>query len=115
MEYLLAPSSINHYSQTSKMLRELGVPTHQNGFKQLCIAIPYYSRTNTQCLSKEVYPFVAEYFEQASGVPIERAIRASILYAWVRREQNVWEKYFPGALKVPSNKMFISTLAEYLE
>lgn len=88
---------------------------HQNGFKQLCIAIPYYSQTSTQSLAKEVYPFVAECFGHASIAPVERAIRSSILYAWLRRESNTWNKYFPGFLKVPSNKVFIATLAEFLE
>lgn len=106
--------SIIHSTRISCILRELGVPTHLNGFRQLCFAIPYYAQTNAECLSKEIYPAVAEQFGHASGISIERAIRSAILYAWINREADAWDKYFPGALKVPSNKVFITVLAEYV-
>lgn len=107
-------SSVAHSARVSSILRELGVPTHLSGFRQLCFAIVYYAQSNSECLSKEIYPAVAEQFGHASGISVERAIRSAILYAWINRESDAWDKYFPSAPKVPSNKVFITVLAEYI-
>lgn len=106
--------SFAHAAHVSSILRELGVPTHLSGFRQLCFAILYYAQTNSECLSKEIYPAVAKQFGHASGISIERSIRSAILYAWINRESDAWDKYFPGAPKVPSNKVFITVLAEHI-
>lgn len=99
---------------TARMLHELGIPIHRNGYRQLCIAIPCYAQQDIQSLSKELYPYVADYFGQTNWQAVERSIRDVILDAWEHRDPEVWEVYFPKFRKVPSNKMFISTLAEHL-
>ena len=100
---------------TCRMLHELRIGIHRNGYKQLVILIPCYALDNTQSLSKELYPYVADHFGYASWYPVEHAVRIAILDAWERREPEVWEKYFPGLKKPPSNKQFIATLAERLK
>lgn len=103
------------YEPTIKMLHDLHIGIHRLGYKQLTIAIPCYAIDDCQSLTKEVYPYVAQYFGYADWHPIERAIRSAILDAWEDRVPVVWEQYFPGTKKAPSNKLFISTLAELLK
>ena len=100
--------------QTIAMLHELALPIHRRGYKQLCIGIPRFALDDTQSLSKDLYPYLAEYFNYSDWHAVESSIRDVILDAWEHRNPDVWEKYFPNQTKVPSNKQFIATLAERL-
>lgn len=100
---------------TSRILPELRFGIHRLGYKQLLLLIPCYALDSNQSLSKELYPYAADYFGYASWQPVEHAVRVAILDAWERRDPEVWEKYFPGMKKPPSNKQFIATLAERLK
>lgn len=100
---------------TSKMLRELGLPIHRVGFHQLCIGIPQFSTNPTQSLNCDVYLYVADYFGFTDYRNVERSIRDVILAAWTNRDPAVWDAYFPGIDKRPSNRLFISTLADRLK
>ena len=42
---------------------------------------------------------------------VEFAIRRAILWAWEHRDDALWETYFPGLTKAPTNKQFIAALA----
>lgn len=108
-------SAAAHPNPASPILRSLGIPIHRIGYKHLCIAIPYYAEGNTHSLTKELYPYVAEHVSHMSWRSVEGDIRSVILDAWNRRDQAVWELYFPGSTKAPSNKLFIATLAEYIQ
>ena len=88
---------------------------HRIGYKQLCAAIPCYARDDTQSLTKELYPSIARRFGYPNCGPVEHAIRLAILDGWERGRREVWEGYFPCALRPPSNKLFIATLAERLK
>lgn len=101
--------------QTRQMLHELGFPVHLIGYKQLCIAIPQYSMNDNQSLTKDLYPYMAKCFRYYSWRAVERAIRNVIQVAWENRNPAVWEDYFPGLRKAPSNKQFIATIAERLK
>ena len=100
---------------TCAMLRELQIGIHRNGYRQLLILVPCYALDENQSLTKELYPYAAGCFGYASWQPVEHAVRLVILDAWERRDKAVWEKYFPGMKKPPSNKKFIATLAERLK
>ena len=100
---------------TCCMLHELQIGIHRLGYKQLTIAVPCFALDDQQSLSKELYPYVANYFGYANWQPVEHAIRDAILDAWEKRDPAAWEKYFPGMKKPPSNKQFIATLAERLK
>ncbi len=101
--------------QTRHMLRELGFSTRHTGYKALCVAIPKYAQNNTLSMTKELYPSLRKQFGYESPSAIERPIRYAISEAWEHGRANVWEQYFPGAEKAPSNSIFIATLAEYLQ
>lgn len=98
----------------SHILHELGLPVHRIGYKQLCLAIVLYSQNDIQSLSKELYPAVAAHFGYTDWRPVEHAIRLAIYHAWSIRVPGLWEQYFTGTTKPPSNKQFIATIAELL-
>lgn len=100
---------------TGRILHELHFGAHRLGYKHLLLLIPCYALDSNQSLTKELYPYAADYFGHSSWQPVEHAVRVAILDAWERRAPEVWEKYFPGMKKAPSNKQFIATIAEQLK
>lgn len=109
------PVLASHSEQTKAMLLHLQFPVHRNGYKQLCIAVPIYAQDPFQSLTKELYPAIARQLGFSDGKAVEHCIRDCILYAYEHRDPEVWEQYFTNAQKAPSNKQFLSTLAERLK
>ena len=99
---------------TIKMLHHLRISVHRLGYKCLTIAIPCYAINDTQSLTKEIYPYVANRLGYTDWHGVERAIRTVILDAWVQRDMETWEEYFPKQKKVPTNKQFMAVLSERL-
>lgn len=100
---------------TSRILHELRFGVHRLGYKQLLLLIPCYALDDNQSFTKELYPYAADYFGYATWKPIEHTVRDSITNAWSSRDLAVWEKYFPGMQKPPSNKQFIAVIAERIK
>ena len=105
--------------QTVVLLHTLGFHTHLDGYRQLCIGIPLYARNPSISLSKELYPAVATELGLPDARAVERSIRNAIEDAWKHRDPAVWVKYFlpkpDGMIPCPTNKAFLSHLAEMLE
>ncbi len=103
--------------QTVVHLHTLNFQTHLDGYRQLCLGIPLFAASPGMRLSKELYPAIAEKFG-GDDRTVEHSIRKSIESAWRHKDPLVWRKYFPpdekGHIPCPSNKMFISRLAEML-
>ena len=97
------------------ILHKLRFRVHLLGYQELLVLLPEYTCDSTQSLSKELYPKVANQFGHTSWKAVEHAVRVAILDAWERRDPEVWENYFPGTVKVPSNKQFLATLAEHIK
>lgn len=100
---------------THIILQELRFGVHRLGYKELLVLIPCYAQDSDQSLTKELYPYTAEYFGYVTWKPVEHAVRVAIRDAWERRKPGVWEKYFPGVKKVPSNKQFVATIAGWIK
>ena len=100
---------------TGRILYELRFSAHRLGYQQLLVLIPRYALDSGQSLSKELYPYAAARFGCSSWQPLEHAVRVAIQDAWERREPAVWEKYFPGGKRFPSNKQFIAAIAERIK
>lgn len=100
---------------TITMLHELGISIHRLGYKYLTVAVPCYSLDDSQSLTKEVYPYVANHFGCTDWHSVERSIRTVILTAWDHRDPEIWNQHFPNQSKAPSNKQFIATLSERLK
>lgn len=101
----------------SNMLLALGVATNLRGYCYLCDAVLAEIRQPGQQVTKTLYPDVGKPYG-ANGVQVERAIRTAIEKAWVRRNDGLWQQYFPvdrtGMIPKPSNAVFISTLAHHV-
>ena len=96
-------------------LHILSLKTSVDGYRQLCEAIPLFYMDSHQLLSKELYPAVAAKCGCKDSRSVEHSIRKAIEAAWETRNKTVWEKYFPGYKKCPTNKQFISKIAEMLK
>jgi len=92
-------------------LGRLNVPVYLVGYHQLCVAITLFAKDIMQPMCGELYPAVAKALGYTDWRAIEYSIRRVILAAWDRRNPEVWEEYFPGGQRAPSNKQLIATLA----
>jgi len=96
-------------------LRQLNAPVYLSGYRCLCIAIPAFAQDISQSMCNELYPAVAKALGYVDWRAVEFAIRRTILSAWEHRDPEIWESYFPGTTKVPTNKQFVATLAQRIK
>ena len=110
------PKQTDPQMETAILLHILNFSTHRDGYQQLCISIPMFAQNPTQRLTKELYPAVAKICGCHDSRSVEHSIRLAITDAWHSRDDKIWAKYFPpdagGSIPCPSNKAFISRLAE---
>ena len=101
----------------SGLLMMMGISVKLHGFRYLEEAIYQMLYTPNQSVTKELYPSVARVFETA-GCHVERSIRSAILDAWDRRDDRIWQLYFPpdgkGVQKRPTNAVLITRIADGL-
>ena len=109
------PSLSNQRIRVRSMLRELNFAVHRTGYRHLITAIIRYTQDDGQSLSKELYPYVARSFGYSDWRAVEHSIRTSICHGWSNRNPVIWNYYFPGLRRAPTNKQFIATLAEMLK
>ncbi len=104
--------------QTVVHLHILNFLTHLDGYRQLCVGIPLFAKNPNMRMSKELYPAIAKQLGLADPRTVEHSMRKAICAAWTRRDPVLWAKYFPpkpdGTIPCPTNKAFISRLAELL-
>lgn len=112
MSITFAETPLSPREQTARMMQELRIPVHRIGYRELALGIPHYREQNMQSLSKELYPWLGRQFGNITTEAVEHAIREAIHRGWENRDPAIWETYFPGTVKPPSNKQFIATLAE---
>jgi hypothetical protein len=92
------------------LLQQLGIPHHRDGFIQLKAVIPIYADLPSLPLNKVIYERAAQSCGFYSAKQVEHSIRSVIQAGW--QKSDLWDKLFPGGK--PSNKIFISRLAELL-
>lgn len=102
-------------SEVTNLLLRLGLTPGKDGFTQLRVGIPLYIKDPFQRLTKELYPAIAQLCEYNSGLQVEHSIRTVIQDAWVKRDEALWSKLFPGCEKAPTNRLFISRIAAALQ
>lgn len=99
------------------LLLMMGFSVKLHGFKYLREAIAQMLRNPDQSITKELYPGVASVFDTA-GSHVERSIRGAIQDAWRRRDDRIWQLYFPpdgqGCESKPTNAGFITRIADGL-
>lgn len=116
--YASAADTADPYVKTVHHLHLLNFPTHLDGYRQLCLALPMFAENPQQLLTKELYPAVARQCGCKDGRSVEHSIRKAIQAAWHQKDNAIWRKYFAfgprGCIACPTNKEFICRLAELL-
>ena len=101
----------------SGLLLMMGFSVKLHGFKYLREAISRILLNPDQSITKELYPDVGRVYGTA-GSHVERSIRGALADAWKRRDDRVWQLYFPadsqGKMKKPTNAVFITRIADGL-
>lgn len=117
-QYTTPPESTDLNSRAVYHLHQLNVPTHLDGYQQLCIALPLFTQNPQQLLTKELYPAVAKLCGCKDSRAVEHSIRKAIQAAWKQRDNALWRKYFSlgpkGSIPCPTSKEFLCRLAEIL-
>lgn len=102
----------------AQMMNHLGLSQSHKGYRYLEHAVPALAEDFSQSITKELYVSVAK---TTGGQPkqVERAMRSAIAAAWEKRDNQIWSAYFQpdahGRIPKPTNKHFISRLAEMLD
>ena len=116
--------SINLYHNNlqisiTKMLHELGMPSHIKGYQYIRegIAMLYNNPEIIGGITKELYPDIATKFDTTVS-RVERAIRHAIEVSWNRGNWQLMEEIFGHSVDIekakPTNSEFIVTIADKL-
>ena len=103
----------------SKMLHELGMPSHIKGYQYIreAISMVYYNPDIVGGITKELYPELATKFDTTVS-RVERAIRHAIEVSWNRGDWDLMEEIFGHSVDIdkakPTNSEFIVTVADKL-
>lgn len=116
--------SINLFSNNlqksiSKLLHELGMPSHIKGYQYIreAVSMVYDNPDMIGGITKELYPELAIKFDTTVS-RVERAIRHAIEVSWNRGDWDLMEDVFGHSVDIdkakPTNSEFIVTLADKL-
>ena len=100
----------------SRMLHELGMPSHIKGYQYIreAISMVYDNPEIVGGITKELYPELATKFDTTVS-RVERAIRHAIEVSWNRGDWDLMEDVFGHSDKAkPTNSEFIVTVADKL-
>ena len=120
----LDTKSINLYKNNleisiTKMLHELGMPSHIKGYQYIRegIIMIYNNPDIIGGITKELYPDIASKFSTTVS-RVERAIRHAIEVSWNRGNWDLMEEVFGHSVDIdkakPTNSEFIVTIADKL-
>ena len=113
VNHVPAPDRGDGQSRAAKLLLEFRCNPGTDGFRFLKIALPLYAQDPQQRICKELYTAIAAICGAGSWNQVERSIRTTIENAW-KLGAPAWERCFPGYTSCPTNKTFISRLAQEL-
>ena len=103
----------------TKILHELGVPSHIKGYQYIRegITVLFERPEVIGGITKELYPDIAEKFDTTVS-RVERAIRHAIEVSWNRGNWQLMEEIFGHSVDIdkakPTNSEFIVTVADNL-
>ena len=111
-----ADNGQNVGSTVERVLLDLGVPCHINGYNYLITAISLVvgNADLINSITKELYPAVAEKYKTTPS-RVERAVRHAIECGWDRVDMDVMTEYFGNTISAikgkPTNSEFIARVA----
>lgn len=103
----------------TKILHELGIPSHIKGYQYIreAISVIYDKPELIGGITKELYPELAGTFDTTVS-RVERAIRHAIEVSWNRGNWDLMEEIFGHSVDIdkakPTNSEFIVTIADKL-
>ncbi len=103
----------------TKVLHELGVPSHIKGYSYIRDSIleVYFNPSIVGGITKELYPKIAQEFNTTTS-RVERAIRHAIEVSWNRGNWDLMQEIFGYSVDIdrakPTNSEFIITVADKL-
>lgn len=103
----------------TKVLHELGVPSHIKGYQYIRegISLIYDNPSLIGGITKELYPSIAKKYDTTTS-RVERAIRHAIEVSWNRGSWDLMEEIFGHSVDIdkakPTNSEFIVTVADKL-
>jgi len=103
----------------TKLLHELGVPSHIKGYSYIKegINLVFNDPSLSSAITKELYPSIAKRYETTTS-RVERAIRHAIEVSWNRGNWELMEEIFGYSVDIDkakaTNSEFIVTLADKL-
>lgn len=103
----------------TKLLHELGVPSHIKGYQYIRegIIMLYENPSMIGGITKELYPEIASKFDTTVS-RVERAIRHAIEVSWNRGDWKLMEEIFGHSVDIdkakPTNSEFIVTISDKL-
>ena len=103
----------------TKMLHELGIPSHIKGYQYIreAVGIIFSNPSVIGGITKELYPELAKKFDTTVS-RVERAIRHAIEVSWNRGNLDFMEELFGYSVDIdrakPTNSEFIVTIADKL-
>ena len=103
--------------KVSKILHELGIPSHIKGYQYIrdAITMVYKDQNLIGGITKELYPEIGKKYN-ASVTRVERAIRHAIEVSWNRGDWDRMEEIFGHSVDIdrakPTNSEFIVTIAD---
>ena len=101
-------------------LKELGVPSGQDGFPLAKHVILVLCENRFYRLQNEAYTAAGRLVEPPlSDEQVYQAINRVVRYAWENRNMKVWQCYFPegtqGYAECPSNRAFLFAIVDFVE
>lgn len=103
----------------TKILHELGIPSHIKGYQYIrdAINLVYDNPSLIGGITKELYPEIGSRYD-TSVTRVERAIRHAIEVSWNRGDWDLMEEIFGHSVDIdkakPTNSEFIVTIADKL-
>ena len=103
----------------TKMLHELGIPSHIKGYQYIreAVNIIFENPSVIGGITKELYPELAKKFDTTTS-RVERAIRHAIEVSWNRGNLEFMEEIFGFSVDIdkakPTNSEFMVTIADKL-
>ncbi len=112
-------SQNNMQKSVTKLLHELGIPSHIKGYQYIreAIILVYENPSLIGGITKELYPAIGKIYDTSMS-RVERAIRHAIEVSWNRGDWDLMEEIFGHSVDIdrakPTNSEFIVTIADKL-
>lgn len=118
LDYQIYEFSDNHIQvKISKLLHDLGMPSHIKGYQYIrdAIEIMHNNPKIIGGITKKVYPFIANKYDTTTS-RVERAMRHAIEVSWNRGDYDLMDEIFGHSVDFdrakPTNSEFLATLAD---